>query len=564
MYFVSGCSSSKQILDKQKILKLALPDSVHSSDPVNSYDTNSLEVNFQIYEGLYQYNYETSAIEPLLASAMPKVSKDRLRYIIPIRKDIYFHDDPCFKNGVGRQVTAHDFIYEWKRLADPRTESQGFWIFSKRIVGFSQYQEKFNRRPSTEVMKENIPGFKVLDDFTIEINLTQPLPQLLDLLVMHFTAPVPYEAIEMYGKDFVNHPVGTGPFKVKSWKYNSKIELVKNEKYREVYYKGKRLPFLDGIDFTIIKEEQPRWLGFLSNSLDQILLPKDNFYSAIDQNFKLRGQLQKKGIQLAVDKGVRYWYINFNMRDPVVGKSKYLRQAIASTINRELWLDIFKNNRGSVQTEVNPPIASERCGNGYKWEYNLERAKALLAKAGFPEGKGLPKLRFDTRNTSMSERQLAEFIAKSVKRIGIDVEVVVNTFPAYLEKWTKGNLQMNHSGYIPDFPDPENNFQMLYGPNQPPGSNEASFNNSEFDRLYLKMARMQPGKSRKKVICEMESIVQEELPWAYGVYEDYYRLTQKRVLNFQARELVSNKWKYVDIQNQEFLEDKTKQTYATK
>ncbi len=551
-----------------RYLHLPLKDNVKTSDPTNAYDVISLEVVSQVYETPYQYNYYAEKMEPIpnLADGMPSISNGGKTYTLKIKKGVIFQNDPCFKEaaGKGRELKSHDFIYGWKRHANPATESQGFWIWDSKVVGINDFRKKFGKeKPAEEVMKESVEGFTALDDYTIQIKLLKPYPQLVHILTMVFTAPVPKEAIEFYGKDFVNHPVGTGPFKVHSWEPTSRMVLVKNENYRkEIFpdlskhpkhahlarFSGKQLPLVDGLEFTVVKEEQPRWLGFLSGKFDQIEIPKDNFKTAIESNkTEVTSDLKKKGIFVSIESAFSYWWVSMNMKDKVLGTNKYLRQAIVSAVDRKGWLELFKNGRGSIQTEINPPSISDRCGKTNPWTFDLDKAKKLMAKAGHPDGKGLAPLKWDTRGTTQSERQIAEFVAKNLNAIGIKIEVLVNTFPAYLDKQNKGNLQISKGGWVMDYPDAENSMQLLYGPNKAPGPNEANFDHPEYNKLYDQMAVLAPSSTRQGIICKMEKIIQEEVPWAYVMYETEYRLVQPWLNSYHAAELVLNKYKYIDL-----------------
>ncbi|MBI3541755.1 MAG: hypothetical protein HY075_00560 [Deltaproteobacteria bacterium] len=557
---------------KGKVLHAVLEDNVKTTDPAAMYDIMGGEVDFQIYETPYQYDYfsETPKLLPMLAESAPVYSKDRLTATIKIKKGIRFQNDPCFTatNGAGRELRAQDFVYGWKRLADIANEPQGSWIFEGKIAGWEDFSKKFGQgKPSAEVMKEEIEGLKAVDDYTLVLKLKKPYPQLTWALATSFAAPVPHEAVEHYGKDFERHPVGTGPFKAQSYDPASRVFMVRNENFREELfptpdqvapkyrdaakvYGGKRLPLVDAIEFSILKEEQPRWLGFLAGKFDEVKIPKDNFNTIIE-NGKVKPEWAAKGVSLSIEPALGYWYVSLNMLDKTLGTNKLLRQAIASAIDTKTWLELFKNNRGSIQTEVNPPIVPGRCGKPYRWTYDVARARQLLAKAGFPEGKGLPMLKWDTRRSEMSERQLAELIQKNLAAIGIQLEVITNTFPAYLDKSHKGNLQLSKGGFVMDYPDVENNFQLLYGPNKAPGPNEASFDHAEYNQLYEKLAVMAPGAERTKLACRMEEILQDEVPWAYGIFEDEYRLVQKWLKNYHTAELIYTKYKYVDVDDKD-------------
>ncbi|MEW6055392.1 MAG: ABC transporter substrate-binding protein [Bdellovibrionota bacterium] len=567
--FLPACTKSSNDA-KGKVLQIILKDNAKTADPNNASDIVSAEVIYQVYEPLYQYNYfsETYDVVPLTADGMPEFSKDGLTVKVKLKKGIRFQDDPCFKatNGKGRELKAQDYIYSWKRSANPATEPQGFWIWEGKIVGLDEFSKKFAANKDADaVMNEEIEGMKALDDYTIQLKLTRPYPQLMYALTMSYAAPIPKEAVDFHGKDLTNHPVGTGPFKVVSYDPTSKIVMTRNENFRDEFfpdasmlspkykgmaaYAGKKLPLVDGIEFHIVKEEQPRWLGFLKGKYDQLELPKDNYDAAIHNKTDVKPELKEKGIFVSIEPGFHFWWVGINTKDKLLGSNKYLRQAIASAINGEQWLKLFKNGRGSVQTELSPLGVVDRCGKPYKLSYSVERAKELLKKAGYPNGEGLPVIKYDTRNSDMSERQLAEFIQKSLGEIGIKIDVNVNLFPAYLDKMNKKNLQLSKGGWIMDYPDAENNYQLFYGPNQAPGPNLSNFDHPEFNKLYVKIAAMKPSAERKKLICRAEEILQEEAPMAYGIYEDQYRLAQGRLKNFHTADFIYTKWKFVDLES---------------
>lgn len=568
LLLVGGAACTKKEELKGKIFHTVSRDNIKSADPTNAYDEVTLDVLQQIYETPYQYNYfaDKTEVMPLLAEDMPTVSKDKLTYTIKIKKGVLFHDDPCFKatGGKGRELKAQDFIYGWKRHADPSTESQGFWIWEGKVVGIDEFAAKFGKgRPAKEIMQEEVEGMKALDDYTIQLKLKEPYPQLLYILTMTFTAPIPVEAIDEYGKSFPTHPVGTGPFRSVQWQPTSEILLVKHENYRDDFFPpvekmgakrraqfaseaGKKLPLLDGIRYTIVKEEQPRWLGFLKGKYDQLKIPKDNFDSAIENLTQVKPELAKKGVSVSIEPSNIFWYVSMNTEDAHL-KNKYLRKAIASAVDREGWLKMFKNGRGYVQNEVNPPSIVDRCGKPYKLDYNLERAKEYLKKAGYPGGKGLPVFKWDTRNGEMTDRQIAEFVGRSLAQIGIKLDINVNTFPAYLDKMKKKNLQISKGGWNMDYPDAENSLGLLFGPNKSPGPNEANFDHPEFNRIFRQMKQMTPGPARRELICKLEEIVQEEAPWGYGIFENEYRLINKWLKNYYTSELIMNKYKYLDL-----------------
>ena len=570
----SACT--KKGAQTDTILKIAVKDDIKTLDPANAYDSVSLDILPSIQETLLQYKYlsDQSVLEPLLADGMPEYSKDGLTVTVKIKKGIVYQDDPCFKanGGKGRELKASDFIYEFKRLAIPAIQSQGSWIFENKVLGFTDFEKKLQTAKSEDFKKvfdEPIAGFTAKDDYTLEFKLIQPYPLLNYILAMSFTAPVTPESVEAYADKDGNlrdHPIGTGPFLLKSWETNQRVTLEKNPSFKGIYPSeasdklkaaglavdaGKTIPFINGITFEIIKEEQPRLLKFEKGDLDNFELTKDSFRAAMLDANQVRDDLAKKGVQVTFEDSLVMYYVSFNMKDKVVGGNKYLRQAISSAIDRDKWIDTFDKYKGTKQDQVSPPGIADRVENAkVKYDYNVARGKELLAKAGFPEGKGLPTLNFDFRGSNTQNRQLGEFFVQQLGAIGIKINPILNTFPAYLEKAKQGNLQIAYGGWNFDYPDVENGYQLLYGPNKSPGPNDSNYENATYDAIYKKMAVLPAGaKGRKELVKQMDDMVQEDAPWAYGYYLRTYRLTQARVKNYRVAEVIQNKYKYLRIEN---------------
>jgi ABC-type transport system substrate-binding protein len=177
----------------------------------------------------------------------------------------------------------------------------------------------------------------------------------------------------------------------------------------------------------------------------------------------------------------------------------------------------------------------------------VAKAKELLKKAGYPEGKGLPVINFDMRRSDSTSRQMGEFFTKQFAEIGVKVNMVYNTFPAFLEKQKQGALQMSYGGWQLDYPDVENAYMMFYGPNKSPGANSSFFDHPVYNKLYEKFSTMEPGAARQKLVDEMEEIIQEETPWALGYYRDDYNLYQGWVKNFHYVGFINDKWKYLSL-----------------
>jgi oligopeptide transport system substrate-binding protein len=574
---LSSCSRTRHPEDaKLAVFTFAEQDDVKTMDPANAYDSISNDVLNNVVEALYQYSYLSDTVkpEPLVAADMPKFSPDRLTMTIPLRKGVRFADDACFKatNGKGREVTAEDFVYGMKRLALPSLDSQGWWILDGKLVGINAFHDALtqageDKEAIANAFAQPIEGLKALDPYTIQFKFTKPYPQFQYMLTMGFTASVPHEAVETYADvkgNLFDHPVGTGAFVMKSWDRNHEIVLDRNPNFHPDFYPtqasaefqrrgmltdaGKPLPFLDRVRYEIIKEGQPTWLGFMKGDQDAVWVPRDNIPLAIVNRTNLTSDLEAKGVRLTMETGVAFFFVNFNMKDKVLGNNKYLRQALSAAVDRERWIDFTSSGTCKKQVQALPPGLADRPDiNTLKYDFNLAQAKELLKKAGYPNGQGLPAMTIDMEGAATKDRQEGEFLAGQWAAIGVHVTPILNTWPAYLAKVKATNFQIAFDGWNLDYPDGENVYQLLYGPNHPPGSNNASFDNPEMNKLYEQMAGMDHGAKRTELIAKMDAILQEETPWMLGYYYVRYDLSHPWVYNYRTTDVIQNRFKYFRI-----------------
>lgn len=562
---ITGCTK-KRFDENDNSLNLVLRANVKGLDPISANDLYSSTVIAQMYEGLLEYNYlkRPFTLQPALAEAMPEVSKDGLTYTFKIKKGVKFHDNAAFKDGKGREITAQDFIYSWKRLADPRNASEGFWIFDGKIKGLNEWAQMVKAEKAN--YDTPVEGLTATNSNTLVVKLTGVYHQLPFVLAMPFASIVPKEAVEKYGKEFLNNPVGTGPFvleKPTDWVRNSKITLKKNPSYRPATYPtegapgdaekglladaGKQVPFIDKLVFNEIVEDQPRWQNGLKGNFDWFDIPKDNFENAVKDN-KIAPELGAKGMALDVTPALDVTYIGFNMTDKELGKNKLLRQAISKAFDSKTYIQKFLNGRGvAAQGPIPPGVdAYDDVYKNPNAEFDLAKAKELLAKAGFPEGKGAPELTYEALSDATA-RQGAEFFAQSMAAIGIKVKINSNTWPQFQEKIKGQKAQIFGIAWGADYPDAQNFFQLFYSKNKTPGPNDSSFTNLEFDKLYEESLKLPAGEERTKLYRKLRDIVADESPWVFNAHRLGYRLVHGWVGNFKWTEVANDYPKYIRI-----------------
>jgi oligopeptide transport system substrate-binding protein len=545
------------------IIRYPMIADAKSLDPINTDDRYSHLTADLIYEGLLQYHFLKRPMEviPSLSDGMPQISKDELTYTFKIKKGVMFQDSKNFPNGKGREVKAQDFVYSFLRLADPKISTQGYWIFDKKILGIDEWRKAQEKTPQTDF--DHPPaGFQALDDYTLQIKLAQKYPQLLYVLAMTYTAVVPREIVEKLGKDFTNNPVGTGPYVFERWMRNARINLRRNPNYHEELYPsegepadkeaglledaGKRLPFADCVEMQVYVEPQPSWLNFMKGNADFLVIPKDNYSSAVDENKKLKPEFVKRGIVLGIYPQQDVTYIAFNTTDPTIQKGgPNLRKAIALAINEDEQIKLFRNGRAiPAQSPIPPGMA------GYDPDYknpfrqfSVEKAKEYLKKSAFPDG---VELTYETVSSSDS-RQMAESVQRYLKPLGINLKINMNQFSELLSKVDHGKAQMWGVAWGADYPDAENFLQLLYGPNKAPGPNGSNFNNAEYNELYKKMSVMRDSPERRAMIKRMVKILEEEMPWVPNDHRIGFVLVHPWLKNVKMNDVGGNYAKYFRV-----------------
>ena len=568
LLIIAGCDGSKSAADSNEVvLHSALGAKVRALDPGDIGDTTSSSVARQIFECLYQYHYLKRPYEliPQLAEDMPQVSEGRLTYTIKIREGIYFADDPCFEGGKGRELKAGDFVFAWKRIADIKYLSKNWWIFDNKVVGLDEFREYTKScKPAGAVdYSREVEGLQTPDDYTLVIKLKKPWPQITYLLAYLATAPVAKEAVDYYGKDIINHPVGTGPFKLKVWHRGSYIELVKNPNFRGEFYPsegeegdlekgyladaGKPIPMVDRILMMIVQEDPPRWFLFMQSKIDASGIPKDNFGEAIDQRRKLTPEMQKRNIHLCIFRDPTTYWLGFNMEDEVVGKNKPLREAISCAVDREKYIELFTNNRGEVAYGFIPPLMKAydpQIKEVTKTAYNPERARRLVKEAEKVYGGKLPKLTLSMPGTDVVFRQQGEFYKRCFKAVGLNFEIDYMDWPTFLSRAKSKNAQIFTLGWKADYPDVENFLQLFYSPNASPGPNNFNYSNPEFDKIYEQIAVMSDSPERTELYRKAERMVVEDCPAVFLLHGVAYVLYHDWLYNYKPHAFAYGLSKY--------------------
>lgn len=512
---------------------------INGTDPVRIDDWSSSEVVGKLYEGLYTYHCFKRPFElvPNLAEAMPTVSSDGLIYTFKIKQGVLFQDDICFPNGKGRELKAADFVFSFKRIVDPKNTVPYLGLIDGKIKGLDGWKQDSN-------YAQEVEGLKALDDYTLQITLTEPWVLFLNFLAMPAAFVVPKEAVVHYGPEFLNHPVGTGPFMLEGG-FNPQVKqltFVKNPTFREVLfptegdalyrpmieaYAGKRLPLVDKVVTDIIVEEQPRWLKMRNGEIDIQQVNDAGFILGLTgSKGELLPEWSKKNLVLDQVPGARTELFVYNHNHEIF-KNLYVRQAMSMAFDRATYNQKFYKGTAQVAQSLVPPILMDDV-NGLvdPYGYNLERAKEYLTKAGFPGGKGFPVVTLDTRSET-SYKDKAEFFAQCMAHIGIQVQVVTNIWTELYNKFTKGATMMHTLTWSADYPDPCTFFDLLMN-KQLAG---LQYENTTFNGLFHNAMKTVNQAERKRLYIELNKMVAAEVPMICAVHPSLQTLHYNWVNN---------------------------------
>lgn len=509
---VSCSSGDNKKQEHRTVFKYNEMGAVTSLDPAKASSFENSWVVGQIYNGLVEMS-DALSIEPCIAKSW-NISEDGLTYTFHLNNNAFFHDNEYFADGKGRKVVASDFVYSFQRLMDAKVSS------ATTLLSY--------------VDTKNGKAFEAADDTTFIIHMEKPFTPFLGILTMKYFSVVPSEVVEKTGEDFRRNPCGTGPFRFKMWEEGSKLVFIKNPNYFE-YSGNERLPYLDAVSVSFIKDRETSFLEFLQGNLDMVSgMDAINTDNVLTTEGTLKTEFADK-IQIQTQPYLKTDYLGFlidvqlpNVKDSPL-KIKAIRQAINYGFDRKKMVKYLRRNLGTAATAgfIPPGLPSfdENKVKGY--EYNPDKVKELLFLAGFPEGKKLPEI---TLYTTEQYLDIAEYIQSQLGESGIKMRIEVQKASVLYQAIASTKINFFRKSWVADYPDAENFLSLFYSKNwSPKGFNYTHYYNPQFDILYEKSQSELNDSIRYDYYQQMDRLLIDDAPVVPLYYDQVVRLVQNNI-----------------------------------
>lgn len=511
--------------------------------PLSIIDVISQRIANQVYEGMVKLNQADLSIIPALAYRWES-NADASVWTFHLRKGVKFHDDACFADGKGREMNAGDVKFCFDKLCEASPNNNAYDItFKDRVKGAAEY---FETSKSGKGAQGGVDGIKALNDSTVEITLTSSFSGFLNILAHTGCYIYPKEALDKYGIDMRTKCVGTGPFQVKTIKEGETVILEKNPGYWAIDEFGNRLPYLDAIKFTFIKEKKAEMLEFQRGNLDMVYrIPIEMYKEIMGSYDNAKARQNDFEIQNVPALSTQFYGM---LATGTIFNKKEVRLAFNYAIDRNKIVDYILQGEGEagLYGAVPPVDAFKKAGfdftalKGYNLDVN--KAREYMKQAGYPEGKGFPKVVL-TINAAGNERngQIAETIQTMLKdNLGVDVSINVMPFAEQIDAYQSGKLDFFRTSWIADYPDPETFLTLFYSKHVPANASEKSFintcrfSNKRFDSLFVAAMREPDLSKRMGLYQQADQILIDEGAFMPIFYDENDRLVQKNVRNYPA------------------------------
>jgi len=491
---VVGCTKGKFASGEAKpvpgTFRYPIVTNPTSLDPGIVQDGDTLDLIQQVYEGLVTWSPE-NVVVGALAESWDIVDEGRT-YVFHLRKGVKFHS--------GRECKAQDVKWTIERNAVSGLQSTTVDAYLSDVVGLAdvvkQQAERYNKRQPSIII--DIPGIKVIDDYTLSLTLQRPTPYFLGKLTYLVSAPVDKDFVTL-GEEMtdVKQMVGTGPFKMSRYERNQLVELAAFDDYH-----GGR-PAIDKIERPVVTDPATRLNKYKNGELDLVMLERQDIKGLVGTEYEG---------QLVYFERPAIWYVGLNQLMLKEFKDKRVRQAVAMAIDKERIVNEVLAGHNTIARGIVPPGVPGHRKDAAGLAFDPDKAKQLLAAAGYPNGQGFPELTINFREERPDIELAATAVAGDLKKyLNINVHLQTMEWRAYLTKYNNDELVFFHMRWGADYLDPQNFLSHMlatFGP-----ENNIGYNNPTFDRLCRQADSMMDMAARLPLYAQAEDIVLDDAVW---------------------------------------------------
>ncbi|WP_067727143.1 ABC transporter substrate-binding protein [Oceanobacillus damuensis] len=501
-----------------QVLVFARGGDSESLDPGSTTDGESSRVTKQVLEGLLDFDKDSFELIPGLAHDW-EVSEDGLTYTFHLEEGVTFHD--------GTDFNAEAVKINFERWADPEHE----YAFTDDGYVYSMYGTMFGGYKGDD--GHVIEAINVIDDHQIEFVLNQPLGFFLQNLGMSYFGITSPTALEEYGSEINENPVGTGPFEFVSWNKDDSIILDKFDGYRK-----DGLPKLDRVIFEVIPDNAARLIALRAGEIDIMdgLNPDD-----------AAGIEAEAGLELLTRAENNFGYVGFNAQKAPV-ESKEVRQAISYAIDNQAIADALYAGYATSAKNPLPPGYLGYNDEVEGYPYDPEKAKDLLAEAGYDSGLEIELMMSPTARPYMPDPEtVAQIVQSNLADVGIDVTITSHEWAPYLEQTIKGDHQMFILGWSGTNGDPDYFLSSLLHGSNVGSSNRTFYQNDEVDELLDGAKRAVDQAERAELYMQAQELISEDAPMVTLVHSTPVMAISERVLNYVPHPSTSESLEEVEL-----------------
>ncbi|MDI3316895.1 MAG: ABC transporter substrate-binding protein [Bacillota bacterium] len=481
-------------------LVTAFTSNIETLDPAKWTDMTSMYPMLMIYDTLVSYDPAKES-ELVPDAATWDVTPDGLKYT--------FHIKPGIKFSNGDPLDAYAVKYSLDRVTSKNPIGGGAAPYGFAYSAIKGYKEwNASGQKASPDGKGGLPGVKVIDAQTLEIDLSQPQAFFLNTLALMSAAIVDPKVAEQYGKDYSQHAVGSGPFKLDSWQPGVQMTLVPNPNYWGEH-KAK-------IEKLVFKENVPdnlQLLQFRQGDLDFVNGPLTSaIYAQVLQDPNLKKQYFK-GRENAI------YYLAFNTTKPPFN-NPLVRQAINYALDKQQIIQNITNGRGQVMSQPLPPAIPGYDPSIQPYPYDPAKAKQLLQQAGVK----LPlEVTMIYPSNTQDHIRTAQMVQEQLKQVGIDVKLQgfsqVGSYWPYEDDPTKP-WNIAWTDWFQDYPDAQDFLYNLLAKDAFNSTNVGNWTDPTFEQLVTKADSLPSSQQdeRVKLYQQAEKIAHDQAAWAFLYY----------------------------------------------